>query len=308
MDEREGRAYEDDAPAEERGVGDEVAGDERSGRGATGGPGRGAPRRSGRRTARTVSADEARVAGFTGEQRLLLLDSWIRSHLSATDFAGLVGVTPTTLYGWRKRFEHLAPGEPEATAEGGEHGLQSRPHSPGHDSFRKRGLSPLTTRIADSAVHDVLGDGGRSRRNLHDLVAPWVEAAKGCGPQRTRTATAMRWPHIHELVHVIQGEPGTRLPLVTRLPTLLASRALGSRRSRGSGRIRGRRLGGVARGEVESRLELADLLLLLQDDQSKRGQLPPHHPAATAFALLAHNPAIGSWRLIPEGGERLRSG
>jgi len=56
-----------------------------------------------------VAPDEARVAGFTGQQRLLLLDAWIRSQLPATEFAALVGVTTTTLYGWRKRFETQGP-------------------------------------------------------------------------------------------------------------------------------------------------------------------------------------------------------
>jgi transposase-like protein len=49
------------------------------------------------------------VANFTGEQRLLLLDAWMRSKLPATEFAALVGVTTTTLYGWRKRFEAQGP-------------------------------------------------------------------------------------------------------------------------------------------------------------------------------------------------------
>ena len=151
MDEREGRDLGDDAPAEERGVGDEVAGDERSGRGAASGPRRKAPRRSARRTARTVSADEVRVAGFTGEQRLLLLDSWIRSNLSATDFAALVGVTPTTLYGWRKRFEAQGPAA-----------------LLGHRKGTSGSRLPEPTRRSILMMKDAHPDWGQDR--LHDML------------------------------------------------------------------------------------------------------------------------------------------
>jgi transposase InsO family protein len=43
------------------------------------------------------------------EQRLLLLDTWQRSGLPATDFAALVGVSKQTLVGWKKRFERYGP-------------------------------------------------------------------------------------------------------------------------------------------------------------------------------------------------------
>ncbi len=109
MDKKERRESKDSAPAEERVGGDEVAGDERSGRGGAAAGGRFSPRGAPRRTARTVAPDAARVANFTGEQRLLLLDAWMRSKLPAPEFAPLVGVTTTTLYGWRKRFEELGP-------------------------------------------------------------------------------------------------------------------------------------------------------------------------------------------------------
>ena len=109
MDEKEGREARGTGPAAERVVGDGVAGDERSGR-AGGGAAEGfIPRGAPRRTARTLAPEAARVAAFTGEQRLLLLDAWLRSKLPATEFAQLVGVTTTTLYGWRKRFEELGP-------------------------------------------------------------------------------------------------------------------------------------------------------------------------------------------------------
>lgn len=46
---------------------------------------------------------------FTGQQRLLILDTWQRSGLSAKDFGSLVGVTPHTMYEWRRRFREMGP-------------------------------------------------------------------------------------------------------------------------------------------------------------------------------------------------------
>jgi transposase InsO family protein len=47
---------------------------------------------------------------FTPEQRLLLLDTWIRSKLSAGEFASLVGcVSAHTLYKWKERFAEEGP-------------------------------------------------------------------------------------------------------------------------------------------------------------------------------------------------------
>jgi len=43
------------------------------------------------------------------EQRLLLLDTWLRSGLPAKDFAALVGVSKHTLYAWKKRFRDHGP-------------------------------------------------------------------------------------------------------------------------------------------------------------------------------------------------------
>jgi len=46
---------------------------------------------------------------LTPQQRLLILDSWIRSGLPAGDFAPLVGISKHTLYAWKKRFEEHGP-------------------------------------------------------------------------------------------------------------------------------------------------------------------------------------------------------
>jgi transposase InsO family protein len=162
MDTQEGLDSGVSSPAEERGVGDEVAADERSGRGAgeagSGFVARGAPRR----TARTVAPDAARVAGFTGEQRLLLLDAWMRSKLPAVEFATLVGVTPTTLYSWRKRFDELGPA-----------GLL------GHRRGAKGSQLPEPTRRAILMMKESHPDWGQDR--IHDMLirTEGLEASAG---------------------------------------------------------------------------------------------------------------------------------
>ena len=67
----------------------------------------------------------------TAEQRLLVLDTWMRSGLPAGDFAPLVGVSKHTLYAWKTRFEADGPA-----------GLQDR-HRGGPKGSR---LSELTKR------------------------------------------------------------------------------------------------------------------------------------------------------------------
>src|SRR5260370_6038378 len=67
------------------------------------GRGRGKPGR------RLVPFLEERTVSLTAEQRLLLLDTWLRSGLPAGDFASLVGMSKYTLYGWKKRFDADGP-------------------------------------------------------------------------------------------------------------------------------------------------------------------------------------------------------
>ena len=61
----------------------------------------------GRRTAEAAAVAPRPV--LTPQQRLLILDSWLRSKLPAKVFAPIVGVSPHTLYGWKKRFEQDGP-------------------------------------------------------------------------------------------------------------------------------------------------------------------------------------------------------
>jgi transposase InsO family protein len=51
------------------------------------------------------------VAGqaLSGEQRLLILDAWRRSEMTAGEFGRIAGVSSHTLYAWRRRFEALGP-------------------------------------------------------------------------------------------------------------------------------------------------------------------------------------------------------
>jgi transposase InsO family protein len=72
---------------------------------ASGGARRG-PRGRGRRL---VRADD-KPAPLTPQQRLLLLDTWQRSGLPASDFAALVGLSKHTLYAWKKKFDSEGPG------------------------------------------------------------------------------------------------------------------------------------------------------------------------------------------------------
>ena len=151
MSEKQGRESKGVDPLEERVGGDEVAGEERSERAGGSGGGVFSPRGAPRRTARTVSPDAARVANFTGEQRLLLLDAWLRSKLPATEFAGLVGVTSTTLYGWRKRFEESGPAA-----------------LLGHKRGRRGSQLPEPTRRAILMMKQAHPDWGQDR--LHDML------------------------------------------------------------------------------------------------------------------------------------------
>jgi transposase InsO family protein len=82
-----------------------------------------APPLSGRRRRKAlVRPEQGKVPLLKPEQRLLLLDTWLRSGLPAGDFAGLVGISKHTLYGWKKKFDALGPAglmdQPRGTARG----------------------------------------------------------------------------------------------------------------------------------------------------------------------------------------------
>jgi len=55
------------------------------------------------------AAESGPVTRLTPEQRLLVLDVWVRSKLPAKDFAPLVGITTASLYAWRRAFDKDGP-------------------------------------------------------------------------------------------------------------------------------------------------------------------------------------------------------
>jgi len=61
-------------------------------------------------------------AGLKGTQRLLILDTWLRSKLPATEFARIVGLSQHTLYAWKRRFEELGPSGLDERCRGGPKG------------------------------------------------------------------------------------------------------------------------------------------------------------------------------------------
>jgi len=73
-------------------------------------------RKTGRRVAPETAAQRA---SFTSRERLLILDTWLRSKLPAKDFSGLVRISQHTLYKWKHRFEEDGPA-----------GLEDRPKGP----------------------------------------------------------------------------------------------------------------------------------------------------------------------------------
>lgn len=56
-----------------------------------------------------VKPDPTPPVTLAPEQRLLILDTWIRSGLPGGDFGELVNVSKHTLYTWKKRFEEEGP-------------------------------------------------------------------------------------------------------------------------------------------------------------------------------------------------------
>ena len=66
--------------------------------------------------AESEGAGSARKS-VTPQERLLLLDMWQRSGLTARDFSGTGGrLAPATLFEWKKRFDRLGPGGPDRSS------------------------------------------------------------------------------------------------------------------------------------------------------------------------------------------------
>ncbi len=58
---------------------------------------------------RRPEAEDSSRRSFTAEQRLLILDTWLKSRLPGGDFAALLGLSKHTLYVWKQRFERSGP-------------------------------------------------------------------------------------------------------------------------------------------------------------------------------------------------------
>ena len=57
----------------------------------------------------TLSKPIERRQVLSPQQKLLLLDTWLRSGLPARDFGAMVNISRHTLYSWKQRFERLGP-------------------------------------------------------------------------------------------------------------------------------------------------------------------------------------------------------
>lgn len=127
------------------------------------------------RVARTVKAEEAGPReALKPEQRLLLLDTWKRSGLAATEFAALVGVSAHTLYEWKRKFESRGPAG-LATKQGAARRRGSQVPEPvrrailmmkeAHPDWGQERLSEMLNRaegfaVSPGAIGRVLEEGG----------------------------------------------------------------------------------------------------------------------------------------------------
>ena len=67
------------------------------------------PRLAGQRKGKRLQKPKQRQLEVSPEQRLLILDTWRRSGLPASDFAAMIGMSKHTLYGWKRRFDQEGP-------------------------------------------------------------------------------------------------------------------------------------------------------------------------------------------------------
>lgn len=74
-----------------------------------------------RRETETTESKGARRT-LTAQERLLLLDLWQRSGLTAREFGALVGVSKHTLFNWKQRFDRQGPAGLSDQPRGAPHG------------------------------------------------------------------------------------------------------------------------------------------------------------------------------------------
>lgn len=104
-----------------------------------------------RRTRRRLFPEERRPH-LTVKQRLIVLDTWVRSGLAARDFGALVGISAHTLYAWKRRFEEEGPA-----------GLEDR-----CIGRRSGSRMPLETRRAITLMKQAHPEWGQDR--IHDML------------------------------------------------------------------------------------------------------------------------------------------
>jgi len=150
----------------------------------------------GRHGKRLVAELAPERSPLTPQQRLLILDAWVRSGLPAGDFAPLVGISKHTLYAWKKRFDEHGPAgltdQPRCAPDGSKlPELTKRTIlllKQAHPDFGCQKISDLLLRgpalpASAAAVARVLRDAGyaledHAARDTHDPPARRFERAR----------------------------------------------------------------------------------------------------------------------------------
>jgi len=101
---------------------------------------------------RREAPDPKRRVGKTAEERLMILEAWIRSKLSANEFASIVRVSRMQLYAWKRAFDADGPAGLEPAKAG-------RP---------KGSRLPKATRRAILLMKETHPDWGIDR--IHDML------------------------------------------------------------------------------------------------------------------------------------------
>jgi transposase InsO family protein len=104
------------------------------------------------RALRKADSTERWRQKLTGQQRLLMLDTWMRSKLPASEFAPMVGISAHTLYQWKRLFVEQGPA-----------GLADRPRG-----GPKGSRLPEATRRAVLMMKQAHSEWGCER--LHDML------------------------------------------------------------------------------------------------------------------------------------------
>ena len=160
---------------------------------------------------------------LTPQQRLLILDAWVRSGLPAADFAPLVGVSRHTLYLWKKRFDERGPAgltdQPRGAPDGSRLPEVTKRTilllKQAHPDWGCQKISDLLLRgpalpASAAAVARVLRDAGYA---LEDVPGP---AAHAPPPRRfERAAADQLWPT--DLFPFLLKRPNRRAYLVAFL-------------------------------------------------------------------------------------------